>query len=237
MADLTPKTIAELPEDTSLTGSELFPVMDGAYSRKIPLSTLNSQFQMTAGGTQADGEDLDALLTPGTYYVYQTSSVTGTPPPVSTSYKLFVTRAYSVSNVPRLWQIAYEVSNPFKEHRRFYGSSGWSSWETLNVTAVNSALSALSAALSGGNVSFSRATVINGSNTDIAFSNNEHGFIFITSAAGNSCGVYAFQCGSAGAMYITAIKDGSLLTLTGSTNNINVANGAAYYAYCLIVKF
>ena len=144
MADLTPKTIAELPEDTSLTGAELFPVMDGSTSKRLLLSTLRTQFMQTMGFPTADGSNIDELLNGGTYYVGTPSSMTGTPPPTTYAYKLFVSRAFvGGDSVPRLWQIVQEVGSAFREHRRYYGTSGWTNWVTLDADSINSSVSAL----------------------------------------------------------------------------------------------
>lgn len=242
MAELTGKTVAELPLDTSVTGSELLPVMDGTTSKRVPLQAIGAPLS----GTSLDNGNIDDALAVGSYFVSDPSTVTGTQPPtLGRAYKLVVYRAYTVSAVPREWQIAYEVPttsspNPFREHRRFYGTNGWGDWETLNPSTTNTRLDGIDTkltALGNGNVSFSRVSVANGGNTDIPIENNQKGFIVLTSAIGNSCGMYAFYCGTQGGMYIKALAEGSYLTLTGSTNNINIANGANQYAFALVVFY
>lgn len=138
MADLTPKTIAELPDDTSLSGAELFPVMDGSTSRKIPLSTLRNQFQMNATAPDlADGTDLDDLVDPANYVCYGTRTYLHRP--TTSAFKLFVSMFFLDGGVKYVLQIAQELGNNCREFRRFHGSSGWSSWLSDNAIYISDA--------------------------------------------------------------------------------------------------
>lgn len=148
MAELTPKTIAELPDVTPLTGVELFPVMDGSTSKKVPLSTLRNQFAMAAmGGVLDAGTNLDELLSPATYTVYGTREMTGTPPITNYSYKLFVIRGFRDGTegayYERVVQIAMLMRGDYKQFYRYHDNNGWTSWMTLDIAALDTQLPSL----------------------------------------------------------------------------------------------
>ena len=139
MAELTPKTIAELPDDTSLSGVELFPVMDGSTSKKIPLSTLRNQFQMNATAPDlADGTDLDDLVDPANYICYGTRTYLHSPT-TSTSFKLFVSMFFIDNGTKYVQQIARELGSNCREFRRYHSPSGWSSWLSANAIYISDA--------------------------------------------------------------------------------------------------
>lgn len=139
MADLTPKTIGELPDDTSLSGSELFPVMDGSTSRKISLQTLRNQFAANAFGTELEADaNLDDLLDPATYICYGNRNFNGDRPTApGYGFKLFVTYFYLASGTKFVLQIAYEVNTTVREYRRYHNASGWTQWYSHDFTTTS----------------------------------------------------------------------------------------------------
>lgn len=239
MADLTGKTISELPLDSPLSGDELFPVMDNSTSKRVAISTLDSRYRMTAVGTKVEaGTNIDEMLTPGTYFVATPGNVTGgTPPPAGgSSYKLIVDQGFTMSGgKKRLWQIALVLSNNCREYRRNYDGTTWGDWVYLDYGSVNSQLDALG----GGAVSFSRFTVSANGNLDVTIASGTHGMIFFTNYAdtGRGCGVFAFYCTSTGAVVVNALVDAPLLTISKSTNTINVASESSYPVYGLLVSY
>lgn len=235
MADLTPKTIAELPDDTSLSGSEIFPVMDGSTSKKVSLSDLRNQFWMLATGTALEADsNLDELLSPATYTCYGTRNYGGDRP-AQNSFKLFVSRFYTDGGMSYTLQIAYEVGVRCKEHRRYYGSNGWTSWITLDIGALNSAV----AALGNGNISMTPITVSTAAEgVDLSVTTNKRGMLFLASRSASSNGLYAITCVSDGTVYVNALVEGARLVLTAGTNSVNIKfNADSYYAYGLYIEY
>lgn len=140
MAELTGKTIAQLPDDTSLTGVELFPVMDGSSSKKISLATLRNQFAMNASGTVLEaGANLDNLLDPATYICYGIREFEGSRP-TPNGFKLFVTYFYLDSGVKYCMQIAIEISTSIREYRRYHNVNGWTDWTLLDIGNLSNSL-------------------------------------------------------------------------------------------------
>lgn len=239
MADLTGKTIAELPEDSSISGSELIPVMDGATSKRLLMSTLQSQFCMAAVGERIDaGANIDEMLTPGTYYVAVPANITGgTPPPTGGySYKLTITQAFTgTGSTKRIWQIAQVMNAACTECRRNYNGSEWGDWVTLNIGAVNTQIATLAAAL--GSASLSSFTIATNSQVNIEIANSQRGILFVASSSGAASGVYAVTCTSTGAVTANALVDGTALTLTAGTNALTITSTSSYTAYGLLVNF
>jgi hypothetical protein len=234
MAELTGKTIAELPEDSSLSGDELFVVMDNATSKRVALSTLRKQFMMSSTGLSANGLNIDELLEPNTYYVGDPSSVTGNAPSTGgTAYKLFVIRGATLDGVTRTWQIAYVLNSTCRELRRNYSSSGWNDWISLDIGRINDQLDALG----GGNVTLNRFSISNGNNYNLALENYEHGILFFSSLGSNLNGIYAISCSGQGTVYARTMNEASAIALTAETNSLNIANNGSYYAYALFVKY
>lgn len=247
MADLTPKTIDELPEDSSISGSEMFAVMDGSSAKRMAMATIRNQFMMAATGTLANNLNIDELLTPGTYYVFSPSTVTGTPPATSnTPYKLFVVRGYTDGNsVARTWQIVLTLpstATASAEHRRYYGPAGWSDWARFSIPDTNDAISTLQSNvtnLGNGNVFLTRSTAsVSGNSTkEISLANSEFGVILYTGGSTAVQGAYLYYCGSSGDVNVKAISEASGLTLTPSTNKITVVSTSGWYAYGLMIKW
>lgn len=92
--------------------------------------------------------------------------------------------------------------------------------------------------LGNGNVKFKRFTINANATYNLAVAALEHGILFITSRATGACGQYLIFCGSNNTIYTTTVKAGSSLTLTGSTNQLAIANGStSYAAYGLYVTY
>lgn len=234
MADLTPKTIAELPDDTSLSGVELFPVMDGSTSKKISLATLRNQFWMTATGTALEsGTDLDDLTSPATYICY--SSRTYANRPTSLAFKLFISRFYTDSGVDYGVQIAYEVGVRCREFRRYHGSAGWTEWFALDIGGLNTAVSALG----GGNISMTTLTVNTAAEgVNLSVTSNKSGLLFFASRSSASNGLYSIVCTSDGTVVVNALVEGTRLVMTTATNSVNIKfNVDSYYAYGLYIEY
>lgn len=235
MAELTPKTIAELPDDTSLSGSELFPVMDGSTSKKVPLSALRNQFWMLATGTVLEADsNLDELLSPATYICYSARSFGGDRP-TQNSFKLFVSRFYIDGGISYTLQIAYELGVRCKEHRRYYGSNGWTSWISLDIGALNTAV----AALGDGNISMTPINVSTAAEgVDLPVTTGKHGLLFFASRSASSNGLYSITCVSDGTVYVNTLVEGTRLVLTAGTNTVNIKfNADSYYAYGLYIEY
>ena len=235
MANLTGKTISELPEDTSLSGSELFPVMDGATAKRVSYDLLQSQFfKLTGGASIEAGTNIDELLTPGTYYVYPAANITGgTPPPTnSTAYKLIVMRAYTLSGSPRLWQIAYSMDAACIECRRSYVNDTWGDWLKLDIGNVNNQLTAL------GGVSFTKFTIANGSSVTVPLTTASRGFILFTSPFENACGLYNyFVTSSDNTAKIRAVSAAANLALAGGVNSLTITSTSGAYSYALFINY
>lgn len=238
MANLTGKTIADLPLDSSLSGDELFPVMDNSASKRVPISTLDGRYAMTVTGTKLENVDLDEILTPGTYYVSSPTSIveTSRPPTGGYSYKLTVTRAFTGSGSgPRLWQIAQVMNGNCRECRRNYDGSAWGEWVSLDYGSVNSKLDALG----NGNVGFNRFSISANSSQDVEIPNSSHGVIVFTSSAtgGGGSGIYAYSCSGAGAVVVNMLVEASSLTISTATNAITFASASVFTIYGLLVSY
>lgn len=234
MAELTGKTIADLPEDTSLSGSELFPVMDGSKSKRVQYSTLRSQFLQVSGGTVIGANtDLDTYTTPGTFYVYNLGNVINGAPNTEYAYKLVVMQAFTADNTPRLWQIAYVMNPGCTEFRRNYNANGWGEWQKFDIGSITNKLDNLG----GGNVSFSRLSVQGSNLADLDIPASSHGLLFTTSASGNANGFYAVFNSSSLGVVVKNMVEAPLLTLTPGTNKLTIANASEYWAYCLLVTY
>lgn len=233
MAELTGKTIAELPLDSSISGDELFPVMDNSTSKRVPISSL---FVIDAGKSAAN-LDIDQLTDPGTYYVNNTSEVSGTQPTTAFLYKLVVVKLRSTTGTPRLWQIAYVQNTNCSEYRRVYDGTSWGDWvRTANandISGVNAQIALL------GGLKCETLNISPNSQADATLENSTHGIIvFVNSATGGGgCGIYGFTCSSAGAVTVNAIAAASSLTLTASTNTITVASSSGFTVYGLVMTY
>lgn len=117
MADLTPKTIAELPEDTSISGSEVFPVMDGSTSKKIPLSKL----------VKSDGDTMTGILTLDKTYIQRNL------PALSSGTSYYMLRAKDAEGVYRGGVSVFRSAT--------YGDGiVLSHWKTINGTSRDNQL-------------------------------------------------------------------------------------------------
>lgn len=232
MADLTGKTIAELPLDSAVSGSEAVPVMDGSSSKRVPLSSL---FIMD-DGTSASGLNIDELLSPGTYYVNYLNQVTGTQPTTSYYYKLVVMKIRYATD-SKVLQIAYLQNPNCSEYRRVYDGTSWTSWtRTANANDLSSIASQF--ALLGG-VKFSPFNVAANNSADVDITSSTHGVIFFVNSAtqGGGCGMYAFTCSSEGAVVVNALVEASSLTLTVDTNLITVASTSGFTVYGVVMTY
>ena len=238
MADLTPKIISELPEDTSLSGIELFVVMDGAAYKKMSLDTLRNQFAMNATGTALEaGSDLDALTSPATYICYGSREYLGTRPTANTTVKLFVTRFYTDSGVSYCLQIAYEIGQSMNEYRRYHNSTGWTSWVKSCAADINTALSALG----NGNFAFRKIAVDPSAEdgVNVELPSNKSNLICFSSRSQSNVGLYACPRNSSGDVFVRAIVESPNLTLTATDAGINIkaTNSNAYFAYGLLISY
>lgn len=237
MAELTGKTIAELAEDTSLSGSELFPVMDGTTSKKVSYEVLRDQFFRTNGGNSiTSGTNIDEMLTPGTWVCFTPANVTGgTPPPTQVAYKLTVTRA----STNRIWQIAQVMHSSCVEYRRNYDTNGWGDWVRLDIDATNNDIATIKSGVLGNVCAFEDITVASGGSETIDVA-GKRAFLISSGATGSLHGVYTIYCyGASSTAVIVAVKDGSALTLTAGSGNgkVTVSNSGSYGAYCLLVTY
>ena len=133
MADLTPKTIAELPLDTSISGAEIFPIMDGSASKHIPLSALSALF------ADANVEYIeDANIASGEYtklktYRYSQDTLNTPYTEGLTTFTSGVILAYSPANNVSS-QFALTNGAAFVCYRR-YANGSWISWARIFDTA------------------------------------------------------------------------------------------------------
>lgn len=232
MAELTGKTIAELSEDTSLSGAELFPVMDGTTSKKVSYETLRDQFYRVNGGNSiTSGTNIDEMLTPGTWVCFSPANVTGgTPPPTQYAYKLTVTRA----STNRVWQIVQVLSPACVEYRRNYDANGWGDWVRLDIGGINDKLTLLG----DGNVTFERGYIANGATKAFTIATSKRGVVIFTGVYPGASAMYSFFCwNSDNVVHLKEFVGGGLITLTGSENTLTVDNASAGYTYALFIYF
>lgn len=237
MTELTGKTIAELAEDTSLSGSELFPVMDGTTSKKVSYELLRDQFFRTNGGNSiTSGTNIDEMLTPGTWVCFTPANVTGgTPPPTQVAYKLTVTRA----STNRIWQIAQVMHSSCVEYRRNYDTNGWGDWVRLDIDATNTDIATIKSGVLGNVCAFENINVASAGNAEIDVA-GKRAFVFCAGAASSLHGLYSVYCyGATSTAVVATIKEASSLTLTAGSGNgkITIANGGSYGCYCLVVTY
>lgn len=248
MAELTGKTIGELQEDTSLTGSELFPVMDGSTTKRISLSSLRGQFMMAQTGTTLpNGTNIDDVLEPGTYVLYPGYITGGTAPPAVYGCKMFVVRGFRDTNdngttyIPRTWQIVYEMNPTCREYRRYYGFSGWSDWITIDQASENTRFGSIETkleALGNGNVKVTRVTIANNNSASLAVPGlYARGVLILTSSSPLARGIYAIMTSNEGVVSAYPIVEASGITFNGGTNTVTITNGASYYAYGLFIQY
>lgn len=92
--------------------------------------------------------------------------------------------------------------------------------------------------LGNGNVKFKRFTINASGTYNLAVAALEHGILVLTSRATGACGQYLIFCGSNNTIYTTTVKAGSSITLTGSANQLAIANGStSYAAYGLFITY
>lgn len=233
MAELTGKTIAELPRSTSLSDIDLLPIMSGGSSKHVQMGDFRDQFFRIDQGRSANGLNIDELLDPGTYNVSDTTTVAGTQPTTAYLYKLVVQRMRYTSDTPRLWQTAYLINSNCSEYRRYYNGTAWSDWTRVaNMSDVTPLAEQLA------NVAMTQMTVTAGNQQDMQLANNTHGMLIISGYTANLKGQYIVFCSNSGEVSVKAIAEAPTVTLTNSANTLTIANGStAYGAYCLFVKF
>ena len=242
MATLTGKTIAELTADTSLSGSELFPVMDGATSKKVAIGTIDGRYAMVENGTQlAASTNLDDIKTPGTYWTSNGADMDQATCPTTYAFKMTVTRVYTSGGEPRLWQILQVVSSACIEYRRCYTTTNtWGDWQRLDIGGTTSAITALQTLLGGSKVSFTPFNVASSTTETLALANGKHGIIFFTSLSSTLVGVYAVACNSStGNVGCYPLVEASKITPTGGTNVLSIENTqtSAYTAFGLYMEY
>ena len=238
MANLTGKTIAELPEDTSLAGGELFIVLDSATNKRVAFSTIRDMFFMVDRGQSANSANIDQMLTPGTFYVSDPSSVTGNPPSgLAISYKLAVVRAYGSDTTLRLWQIIQVMNQTCIEYRRSYNGTAWNDWVRLDISGTNTDVAALKAGSING-AGISTFSVAASSNIDVDVAGKRVLLITNGPSTGQH-GAYTVYCyGSGSTPVVSAISAATAVTITTNAGLINVANGnSSYGLYCLMITF
>lgn len=238
MADLTGKTIAELTEDTAISGQEIYPIMDGATSKKLFVS---GNFLLRAGVPLASGDDLNdpAFLEAGTYYSNAVSGILNKPADLDDSavWKMVCLRSSSYNSIPRVWQIIYVMGYSCTEYRRYYGSNGWGSWIAFNPSTTGSRLDALEGGALGSILSASKFTVASGETSD-DIPLTRRAVLIVIGAASAANGVYLlYNYSSSSNVTVQAVKEASAITVTGATAKFTVANASSYGAYCLLLSY
>ena len=245
MAELTGKTISELPESTSMLDDDIFPFMRGSSgstagtSRKASWDNIRKPlYRLDYGIFVESGTNIDELLEPGTYAVTTLANVTGgTPPPTEFMYKLFVVRANNSSANPRLWQIAQAMGNSTREYRRNYNNGAWGAWRTVITDAD---FDPFKEKLGNGSVGITTHTIAASTTGDIPFADGERAFVVFSGAGSTVRGACIVFCSaSSHAVNFTQITEASSLSLTGGTNKLTVENtntsGAS--ATALVLRF
>lgn len=234
MAELTPKTINELTALGTVTGDELFAVMDGSNSRKMDVSDVEL---LRTGRNIPSSSDLNDYTEPGTYYCTSPESLSNCP--TAAAFRMIVIRGYNAGSYYRTIQIIQTLSYDCVEYRRYYGtpqggsSVVWNPWYRVSAKDLANAFDG-----AGGGLSFVRGYVPNGTAKDFTLEDGQRGVVIFSGVYTGASSMWSFFCKASD--HTVSVKEfvgATYLTVTGGENKITVNNGTSGYTYALFIYF
>ena len=245
MADLTPKTIAELPDTSSPSDNDIFPMSRSSTSRKISWSAIKGGLGLAIiTGTSIGSESGETIIAKVQRAISQGVIPVGTP---FTGYFASGARYYCDGFLYSSGDALYGYVNVSSYNNPVFLTVNGGEWTARNAVELplsvsNGGTGAATAAaaktsLGLGSLSAATQSIANNSSADIPIVSSTSGAIITSGAVTGARDLIWFSCNSSGTVSVTRLRNENGLTVTAGTNKVTIANTSGAFCYTIALYY